>query len=157
MTAKCKRWTYEDLEAGMALDLGSMPVRAEEIIEFAEQFDPQPMHLDETAGEASVLGGLSAPGFHVASMMMRLLCDGFLLHSTSQGSPGMDSLHWRRPVLAGDTVSLRMTVEAKRDSRSRPNLGFVTLRQDLFNQHGEQVCEMRGSVMFLKRDGSADR
>lgn len=157
MDANGKRWAYDDFEVGMVLDLGSVAVKAGEIIEFAGQFDPQPMHLEDAAGEASLLGGLSAAGFHVGAMMMRLMCDGFLLDSTSQGAPGLDFLHWRKPVLAGDTISLRMTVEAKRESKSRPNLGLVTLRQDLSNQHDEQVCEMRSTVMFLKRNGSESR
>jgi acyl dehydratase len=154
MTDNGKRWTYDDFEVGMTLDLGSVTVQAAEIIEFAEQFDPQPMHLDEKAGEAGVLGGLSAPGFHIASMMMRLMCDGIFLDSTSQGAPGVDFLTWRKPVLAGDTIALTATVTARRESRSRPGLGFVTLRQDLSNQHGEHVCEMQATVMFLKRSGS---
>jgi len=154
MTANPKRWTYDDFEVGMVLDLGSMTVDAGEIVEFAKQFDPQPMHLDRKAGETSVLGGLSAAGFHVGAMMMRLMCDGFLLDSTSQGAPGLDFLHWRKPVLAGDTITLRMTVKAKRESKSRPNLGLVTLGQQLSNQHGEQVCDMQSTVMFLKRNGS---
>lgn len=157
MTENGKRWAYDDFEVGMVLDLGSMAVRAEEIIEFARQFDPQPMHLDEKAGEASVLGGLSAPGFHIAAMMMRLMCDGIVLDSTSQGAPGVEFLNWRRPVLAGDTISLTMTVQAKRPSKSSPNLGLVTVRQDLSNQRGERVCEMVSTVMFLKRNGGEDR
>lgn len=154
MTANGKRWTYDDFRVGMAIECGSMPVPAEEIIGFAEEFDPQPMHLDEKVGEASVLGGLSAPGFHIASMMMRLMCDGFLLDSTSQGAPGADFMTWRKPVLAGDTITSTATVAAKRESKSRPDLGFVTIRQVLSNQHGEQVCEMQATVMFLKRSGS---
>ena len=67
-------------------------VTAEEIVEFAGEFDPQPMHLDEAAGKASILGGLSASGWHTCAMFMRLLCDAFLLDSTSQGAPGIDQM-----------------------------------------------------------------
>lgn len=87
MAAEEKRWAYEDFEPGMVFELGSMLVTAEEITDFAAQFDPQPMHLDEEAGEASVLGGLSASGFHICALVMRLMCDGFILDSTSEGSP----------------------------------------------------------------------
>jgi acyl dehydratase len=69
----------------------------------------------------------------------------------------VEFLNWRRPVLAGDTISLMMTVQAKRPSKSRPNLGLVTVRQDLSNQRGERVCEMVSTVMFLKRNGGEDR
>ena len=90
-------------------------VTAEEIIEFASEFDAQPMHLDEAAGKASILGGLSASGWHTCAMFMRLICDGFLLDSTSQGSPGIDHAKWKKPVLAGDTLSGSVTVIAASD------------------------------------------
>ena len=86
-----KKWAYEDLEIGLVLDLGSKTVTAEEIVEFAREFDPQPMHLDEAAGKAGILGGLSASGWHTCSIYMRMVCDAFILQSTSEGAPGMAS------------------------------------------------------------------
>jgi acyl dehydratase len=150
-----KRWAYEDFAEGAALDLGSKHVTAEEIIAFASEFDPQPMHLDETAGKASILGGLSASGWHTCAMFMRMLCDGFLLDSTSQGAPGVDQLKWKRPVLAGDTLNGRVTVLGKRTSKSRPQLGFVSMRAELFNQRGEAVFELENTGMFLSRGTAA--
>ena len=118
MTAK--KWAYEDFVEGASLPLGTKVVTAEEIIEFASEFDAQPMHLDEAAGKASILGGLSASGWHTCAMFMRLLCDGFLLDSTSQGSPGIDYAKWKKPVLAGDTLTGKSTVLSTRISKSRP-------------------------------------
>jgi acyl dehydratase len=83
-----KKWAFEDLEVGRTITLGSKTVTADEIIEFASEFDAEPMHLDEEAGKASILGGLSASGWHTCAMFMRLMCDGFLLESTSQGVSG---------------------------------------------------------------------
>lgn len=147
-------WAYEDFEVGQTIELGSRVVRAEEIIEFASEFDPQPFHLDEEAGRASILGGLSASGWHSCAMLMRMLCDGLLLNSTSQGAPGIDTLRWRKPVLAGDTLNARTTVLAKRVSQKRPLIGLVTCRHELINQRGETVLEMENSVMFSRRDQS---
>ena len=149
-----KKWAYEDFPEGGTLDLGSKLVTAEEIIAFASEFDAQPMHLDEEAGKASILGGLSASGWHTCSMFMRMMCDAFLLDSTSQGSPGIDYARWKKPVLAGDTLTGRSTVLSKRTSRSRPNIGFVTLRAELFNQRGESVFELENTGMFLTRAGA---
>ncbi len=118
MTAK--KWAYEDFVEGATFPLGTKAVTAEEIIEFASEFDAQPMHLDEAAGKASILGGLSASGWHTCAMFMRLICDGFLLDSTSQGSPGIDYAKWKKPVLAGDTLTARVTVLSARISKSRP-------------------------------------
>src|SRR5690554_5721511 len=109
-----KRWAFEDFQEGMTLELGEKLVTAQEIIEFASEFDAQPMHLDEDAGKASILGGLAASGWHSCAMLMRMMCDAFLLDSTSQGAPGIDYVRWMRPVLAGDTINVRTTVLATR-------------------------------------------
>lgn len=149
-----KKWAYEDLGEGVVIDLGTKVVRADEIIEFASEFDAQPFHLDEEAGKASILGGLSASGWHTCSMFMRMLCDAVLLDSTSQGAPGIDHAKWKRPVLAGDTLSGKLTVLSSRLSRSKPGLGFVSWRAELVNQKGETVFELVNTCMFLTREAA---
>ncbi|MCO5147586.1 MAG: MaoC family dehydratase [Aquamicrobium sp.] len=153
MTAK--KWAFEDFHPGLTIELGEKHVTAAEIVEFAREFDFQPMHLDEEAGKASLLGGLSASGWHTCSMLMRMMCDAFLLDSTSQGAPGIDYLRWKKPVLAGDTLKAASTVVATRASSSRPGLGFVTVRYNIVNQRGETVLEMQNSGMFLARGAAA--
>ncbi len=147
-----KLWAYEDLRVGDVLDLGSKTVSAEEIIEFAGEFDPQPMHLDPAAGNAGILGGLSASGWHTCSMFMRMMCDAFVLKSTSQGSPGIEYVRWKKPVHAGDTLTGSLGIVAMRRSKSRANLGFATCRGELTNQRGETVLELENTGMFLLRD-----
>ena len=149
-----RTWAYEDFVEGAFLDLGTKTVTAEEIIEFASEFDAQPMHLDEEAGNSSILGGLSASGWHTCCIFMRMICDAFLSNSTSQGAPGIDVVRWKKPVLAGDRLTGKCTVLAKRISKSRPGLGLVTLRSELFNQRGETVLELQNTVMFLARDAA---
>lgn len=152
---KAPKWAYEDFVEGAVLDLGVRSVTAAEIVEFASQFDPQPMHLDEEAGRASMLGGLAASGWHTCAMFMRMMCDAFVLDSTSQGAPGVDYAKWKKPVLAGDTLTGRSTVVSKRLSAKRPGLGFVSCRHEIFNQKGEVVMEMANTGMFLTREGAA--
>ncbi len=142
---------FEDFVVGATKQIGSKHVTREDIVEFAAEFDPQPMHLDEEAGRASLLGGLSASGWHICSIAMRMMCDGYLLNSTSQGAPGVDYVNWKSPVHAGDTLFGTTTVIDKRVSRSRPDLGFVTVEHCLTNQHGDLVAEMRNTGMFLLR------
>ena len=149
-----RKWAYEDFVEGATFPFGTKIVTAAEIIEFASEFDAQPMHLDEAAGKASILGGLSASGWHTCAMFMRLICDAFLLNSTSQGSPGFDYAKWKKPVLAGDTLTGKTTVVSARISKSRPGLGFVTIRSELTNQSGEQVFEAQNTGMFLTREAA---
>jgi len=142
---------FEDFHVGRTFELGPKTVTADEIIEFASEFDPQPMHLSEEAGRASILGGLSASGWHTSCMFMRMMIDSYLLASVSEGAPGIDVMEWRKPVLAGDTLKGRSTVEAARAMRSRPHIGIVTLNHELENQRGETVLRSENAIMFRIR------
>ncbi len=73
----------------------------EEIVAFAAEFDPQPMHLDEAAASATMLGGLGASGWHICCLLMRMIADGFVLDSSSMGAPGIDEVRWLKPLRPG--------------------------------------------------------
>lgn len=115
-----------------------------------------PFHLDEAAGEDSLLGGLSASGWHSCCLMMRMICDGFLLDSAGMGSPGIEEVRWLRPVHPGDSLSLEATVTEARTSRSRPDMGLVKFEFALANQRGERVTSMSNLVMFARRPLAAE-
>ena len=151
MTSSLPRIAFEDATPGRVFDLGSKTVSAEEIVEFAAEFDPQPFHLDAEAGRNSILGGLAASGWHTTCILMRLMCDGLLLDATAQGSPGVEFVRWRKPVLAGDTLTGRAEVVETRLSKSRPGIGLVTLLVSLTNQDGALACDFRAAVMFATR------
>lgn len=130
---------FEDFPAGRRFEFKPIPVKADEIIAFAAEFDPQPMHLSEEGGKASILGGHAASGWHTSAMMMRMLCDGYIHETASEGSPGVDSMEWKKAVRAGDTLSGTCTVIDARVSRSRPEIGIVKFKAMVTNQRGETV------------------
>jgi acyl dehydratase len=146
-----QKLTFEDFEPGRTFALGPKTVTGAEIIEFAREFDPQPMHLDEADGRASILGGLAASGWHTSAMFMRMMTDSFILNSLSQGAPGIDVMEWRKPVLAGDTLAGYSTVTEARALKSRPGIGIVKFRHEIANQKGDLVCASEGSIMFAMR------
>ena len=143
---------WEDLQPGSVRELGTTSVSAEEIKEFAARYDPQPFHLDEEAGRASLFGGLCASGWQTAALAMRLTVDNLLRHSASRGSPGLDSLRWLKPVYPGDQLSLRHTILEAKAMRKRPDTGLVNSRWELFNQDGDKVMQMQGWGMFGRRE-----
>ncbi len=147
-----KKFWYEDFNPGREFALGPKRVDAGEVIEFAREFDAQPMHLSEEGGRASILGGLSASGWHTCAMMMRMLCESYVLESSSQGAPGIDFLEWRKPVLAGDTLSGKSIVLETRPMRSRPGIGVVRFRNELYNQKGELVLAGENAIMMALRE-----
>jgi len=144
--------SYEDLEVGRKYDVGSHTFTRDEIVQFASQFDPQPFHLDEAAGAASMFGGLAASGWHTCSVMMGMLVRSFLNGSTSMGSPGVDDIRWYKPVLVGDTITMTNTVLGKRVSGSKPDRGIVETQWEGVNQRGETVITVRSKAMFGLRD-----
>jgi acyl dehydratase len=148
---------WEDLVPGSVRDLGSVTMDAAEIRDFAAKFDPQPFHLDEEAGKRSIFGGLCASGWHTCALAMRLTVTNFLHESSSMGSPGLENLRWMKPVYPGDTLRLRHVILESRPLRTRPDVGLVRSRWEMFNQHGEQVLQMEGYGMFRRRHpASAD-
>jgi acyl dehydratase len=142
---------WEDLQPGSVRELGSVTPTAEDIKDFAEQFDPQPFHLDELAGRRSIFGNLCASGWHTCALAMRLTVENFLRESSSMGSPGLESLRWLKPVYPDDTLTLRHTILESRPLRKRPDIGLVRSRWEMFNQNSEKVLEMEGYGMFRRR------
>lgn len=142
---------FEDFPVGRTLEMGPLQVKADDIVRFARQFDPQPFHLDEEAGRKSLFGGLSASGWHTAAMSMRLIYDGFLKDSASQGSPGIPKLRWTKPVRPGESLSLRASVSEAKPSASKPDRGFVTIDYEMTNQAGEVKLQMTATHILLRR------
>jgi acyl dehydratase len=144
-------YCWEDLQTGSVRELGSVTVSAEEIKEFAEEFDPQPFHVDELAGKRSIFGNLCASGWHTCALAMRLTVQNFLNDSSSMGSPGLESLRWLKPVYPGDTLTLKHTITESRPLRKRADTGLVRSQWEMFNQNGEKVLQMDGYGMFRRR------
>ena len=142
---------FEDMVVGSTLTDGATLVTREDIIAFATAFDPQPIHLDEAAANRSIVGGLCASGFHTCAMMMRLLCDQFLLRSTSLGSPGLDEVKWLMPVRPGDVLSIRCTVLESRLLKSRFDVGISKMRFELLRQDGQPVLEALTNQLMRRR------
>jgi acyl dehydratase len=142
---------FEDFTPGLFGEFGPYRVSKEEIVDFARQFDPQPMHLDEDAARHSMLGGLGASGFHSCSILMRLIADGFVNNSASHGAPGVDEVKWRAPVKPGDELRVRATVTDTRISSSRPGMGFVKFRFEMFNADDTCVMTLVSSLMIGRR------
>lgn len=142
---------WEDFAVGEIVEFGGHRVTAKDIVAFAREFDPQPFHLDHEAAEGTLLGGLAASGWHTCAIMMRMLCDAYVLESASMGSPGLDEVRWLRPVRPGDMLRVRRTCVESRPSRSRPAMGLTRFTWDLYNQAGDQVMTATGTSMFARR------
>ncbi len=146
---------FDDFRPGPFGEFGPQSLTREEIVGFAAEFDPQPMHLDEAAARETFLGGLSASGWHTCGLMMRMMCDNFLLNSASMGANAIEEVKWMRPVRPGDRLTLRATVLDKRASKSRPDMGFVNFLFEMINQDGVCVMQLRSALIMGRRQADA--
>lgn len=140
---------FEDFSVGRVFPCGPYHVTREEIFEFASEFDPQPHHLDEEAAKLSMLKGLSASGWHVCAMTMRMLADGVILKAANRGGAGAREARWMKPVRPGDTLRLEAEVVEAKASQSKP-VGFVTFDCRVFNAT-EQVALVSMTPILARR------
>src|SRR5205085_8397110 len=115
----------EDLRVGDRFGSKALEVTEEMIVDFAQEFDPQPFHLDLDAGTRSVFRGLVASGWHTAAISMRLFVTGDLQLAGGSIGLGVDELQWPRPVRPGDILQLETEIIEMRGSRSKPDRGVI--------------------------------
>jgi acyl dehydratase len=109
------------------------------------------MHLDEVAARQSMLKGLAASGWHLSSIMMRMMFDFYIGRTASLGSPGVNELRWLAPLRPDDEVTIDVDVAEARISRSRPDTGIVTFRTTARNGGGQALCEMVSPIIVQRR------
>ena len=149
-TRNLKNIPFESFDIGQIQNFGAYEVTEEEIIEFAEKYDPQFFHLDHEAAKQSLFGGLCASGWHTCSMTMAMMVANMDKNGRSLGSPGIDNLRWLRPVYPGDVLSVQMEVMDTRPSKSRPNIGIVVSKVSVSNHKEEVVMEFTSNGIFSR-------
>lgn len=138
---------FEDFHPGQKFEsIGEYKVTAEEIKDFGQKYDPQPFHIDETAGESSFFKGLAASGWLTAAIVMRLRVQSMPVFGGMIGA-GVEEIRWTQAVRPGDIIRTEAEIQTVRRSSSRPTFGVVRSRTTVFNQRNEVV--MRSVVNFL--------
>ncbi|MBK6659531.1 MAG: MaoC family dehydratase [Proteobacteria bacterium] len=145
---------FEDYTPGAVFEFGATVVSEQELVSFAQAYDPQSFHVDREAAAHSMFGGLIASGWHTASLTMRMLVDHYLSSVASLASPGVDELRWLAPVRPGDVLRVRVTVDDARRSRSRGDRGVVTSSVEVLNQHGVVVMTLKAVNLLLTRSAA---
>lgn len=150
------RLAFEDFQPGHFATYGPRHVTRAELIAFSAEYDPQPMHLDEEAARHSMLNGLSGSGWHLCALAMRMQVDGFMNNSESAGGLGVDEVKWLAPLRPGDDLTLKVFIDASRPSASRPELGIVKFRSEMFNASGQCLMTVVTNGLFRRRAALAD-
>ncbi len=128
---------FEDFPVGSHFLSHEQTISAEEIIEFARLYDPQPFHLTSDPGK-NLLGGLAASGWQTAAISMRLFIETMQVEAGIIGR-AIDELRWPVPVRPGDRIRVEIEILEARLSQSKPGYGLVRYRSLTKNQEDQVV------------------
>jgi acyl dehydratase len=141
---------FDDLHVGDRFRTGSRALSAAAVKAFAQEFDPQPFHLDEGAAQASMFRGLAASGWHVAALTMRLLVEGGPALAGGIIGAGVQ-LEWNAPTRPDDVLHVDSVVVELIPSRSRPERGIVVLKSETINESGQVVQTQTAKLVVPRR------
>ncbi len=144
---------FEDLSVGDQYEVGEYTIGKAELIDFAEQFDPQPFHVDEDAAKDSVFGELVASGLHTLCLSTRLFVTEFVKSGEelrNMGGFGMDDLRFHEPVRPGETLRIEIEVIEKTPSESRSDRGYVEFERRTLTDR--KVMSVRSHNIVGRRD-----
>jgi len=145
---------WQDLKAGEIFQTGSLTISEKDILSFAEQFDPQPYHLDNEVAETTIFGGLCASGWQVAAAMMRLLTDTFKREGIAIiGVNGVPEMRWKIPVFADNSLSAIITLNEKVENSTQSDSNPLICNVLVSNQDGKPVVELTTNLLISCRPG----
>ncbi|TCU99018.1 acyl dehydratase [Paracandidimonas soli] len=139
---------FSELKVGMVLSHPPVTVEKQDMLDFSRKYDPQWFHVDEARAEQGRWEGLIASGWMTCGIAMRMAVETVLSDSDSFGSPGLENLRWLAPVRPGDSIRLEATIDSKRISSTRSDLGILRWTWRVYNQHDVQVLEVEAVNMF---------
>jgi acyl dehydratase len=144
----------DDMAVGDRYTSGEHAMDETQIKAFAAQFDPQPFHLDDSAGRATLFGGLAASGWHTAAITMRLQVTTGLPIAGGIIGAGAE-ISWPRPTRASDVLHVVSEVMEIQPSRTKPDRGMVTVRSETRNQQGDVLQLSTVRIVVPRRPGAA--
>lgn len=143
---------FDDMQIGDTASFGSYPVTREEVLAFAEKYDPQPFHLSDEAAAKTHFGRMAASGWHSCAMSMAMLVEYMKANpQAGLGAAGVDELRWLKPVFPGDTLRCQTELLEKKASEKRPERGSTRSRLTMFNQHDEPVLTFIARALVGRR------
>ncbi|KYH23860.1 bifunctional aldehyde dehydrogenase/enoyl-CoA hydratase [Halalkalicoccus paucihalophilus] len=143
---------FEAIEPGTTVRCGKTTVSEDDIVEFAERYDPLAIHTDPAAAAESRFGGLIASGYHTLCLSVRLLVEDVRSERAVVGGLGIDDVRWHRPIEPGDTISVRNEVLNTRLSESDPSVGIVHEAITVTNQREEIVLSYENHELVARRE-----
>ena len=142
---------YEDYEVGDVYEhpLGRTVLAADNSWFTLLTMNTNPIHFDANYASKTEFGKPL-----VDSCLTLAIVTGESVTDISQNAAanlGWDEIRLPNPVFEGDTIYAKSEVLSKRESKSRSNVGIVSVKTTGLNQHGSVVIEFKRTFMVYKR------
>lgn len=149
---------FEDVAVGDTFDSPrSVRLTRDEIMSFAAEWDPQLYHIDEEVARNSFVEEVFASAIHTLAISQKLAHESGFFEISPIVGLGISDIRLPKPVLAGDSVRVRVTVQEMRPSKSRPQQGVITILNELINQDDELVLSFALSELVRMRASRTTR
>ena len=141
----------EDLAVGQVFTTGSIELTPESIVNFAKQYDPQPMHLSDEGAAGTIFGSLVASGWQITALTMRLMVDARALGATPLIGAEISSIRFAQPAYPGMMLTAKAAI-VEIVPGNHPKRGFVMMDGTTLDQNtGETVLTQTWRMLVPKR------
>ena len=139
---------FDDFKAGDVFELKPVTIKKDRMLAFAEEYDPQLIHMDEDYGKASRYGDIIAPG--IMSFMSvwaefvksDIIFDHFI-------SAQSFKVNWLVPVFADEVLTGKVIIDSV--TPRNPYNGIVEVNLVIYNQDGMKVMDTLTEAILERR------
>jgi len=142
---------FVELDVGMKIhhSLGRTITETDNVLFNSLTMNTQPLHMNADFSSKTQFGQPIVNGILTMALMVGITVRD-LTEGTIISNLGYGNVTHPKPVFPGDTIYVETEVLEKRESNSKPDYGIVRLKHVGKNQHGEIVCEVERTVMFIR-------
>ncbi len=143
---------FDELEVGAIIrhELGRTLTEFDNVLFSSLTLNTQPLHINADFAAKTEFGRPLVNGLFTLGLAVGISVSD-LTAGTIVANLGYENIRHPKPMFAGDTLYVETEVIAKRESKSRPDAGIITLKHTGRNQHGETTIEVTRSALFLKK------
>lgn len=136
----------EDLGSGRIVHFRAEAISEHDLVAFAREYDPQPIHIDEAYASAMHRGSI-ASGFPTMLQSFKSIMHELMINVANIGGLGFEKTKRPKPVRPNKALDVDMRVESITPSRTKPSRGVMACSVEVRNLAGELVLTTRTLII----------
>ena len=144
----------DDFSPGQVFTFKTAPLSATQIKEFAAEWDPQRLHLEEDYA-STIHGSLIASGFQTMMIVFKPVMHELMPDVANIGGMGFNNLRWLQPLRPNEALDIQIVIDSVTPSRSKPDRGVLKYTLEARNPAGDVIFRTEVPVMIQRKNGGA--